>query len=352
MMKRLPKYHPHSNCLALALLCVLAAPLHIGAQQAETIKVETELVNIKAVVTDRGGRRISDLKKEDFEVYEDGVKQEISHFATEEQPLRLVLLFDTSISMEEVLPFVKQEAIKLIDELREQDEISVVTFASRIEWPTNGWVDRAQAKEQVKNLQSEPHQNPLPPTVGRQGYNIGDGNTYMYEALQYVFEHVRGDDDKVAVIAFSDGVDTGAGRSMERIKERAETLGKDVKWLAEESWALVYPVRFKTKQWIGDAPKPAWRPARAITIGSAPTNPSIELLSKIATATGGDVFEFTTQQDLALAIQKTLTDLRSQYSLAYRPPPVKDKNGFHRIKVRIKRQGLAVRARDGYRRSK
>ncbi|MDT4896214.1 MAG: hypothetical protein QOH25_1291 [Acidobacteriota bacterium] len=351
-MKRLARHHPYSKRLALALLCGLVASLHVGAQQEETIKVETELVNINLVVMDRGGRRISGLKKEDFEVYEDGARQEISYFATEEQPLRLVLLFDTSLSMEEVLPFVKQEAVRLIDELRAQDEITVVTFASRVEWPTNGWVDRDQAKEQVRNLRSEPHQNPLPPTVGRPGYNIGDGNTYLYEALQYVFEHVRGDDDKIAVIAFSDGVDTGAGRSFERTKERAETIGKNVKWLAEESWALVYPVRYKTKQWIGHDPKPAWRPARAITIGSAPTNPSVELLAKIATASGGEVFEFTTQQDLALALQKTLTDLRSQYSLAYRPPQAKDKNGFHRIRVRVKQQGLAVRARDGYRRAK
>jgi VWFA-related protein len=212
-------------------------------------------------------------------------------------------------------------------------------------------MNKDEARELVKGLQAEPHLNPRPATIGRPGYNVGDANTFMYEALQYVFEHVRSRDDKIAVVMFSDGVDTGAGRSMERIKERANSIGKDVKWLAEESWALVYPVRFKTKQWLGPEPEPAWRPIPALKIGSAPKNPSVELLSKIASATGGDAFEFSTQQDLALALQKTLMDLRSQYSLAYRPPQSRDKNRFHRLKVRVKQPGLVVRARDGYRRS-
>lgn len=350
-MKSLFRRHSHPRQFILALLLTLAASLNASAQQEETIKVETELVNIKAVVSDRGGRRISGLKREDFEVYEDGVRQEITHFATEEQPLRLVLLFDTSLSMEEVLPVVKEEATRLVANLSAQDEVSIVTFASRVNL-LSSWVNKTEAAAEIEKLHSESHPLPVPATIARPGYNVGDGNTYMYEALKYVFDNVRGRDDKVAVIMFSDGVDTGAGRSMERIKERAETLGKDVKWLAEESWALVYPIRFKTKQWIGETPQPAWRPTRAIRLGSAPVNPSIELLTKIAVTTGGDTFEFTTQQDLMAAIQKTLTDLRSQYSLAYRPPQARDKNAFHRIKVRVLQPNMVVRARDGYRRSK
>jgi Ca-activated chloride channel family protein len=351
MMKRLLKHHTYSHHLLLALVCLLAANMHASAQQEETIKVETELVNLNVVVKDRGGRSVSGLKKEDFEVYEDGVRQEISHFSADEKPLRLVLLFDTSVSMEEVLPIIQQEAIRLIDDLRLQDQVSVVTFATDVRRLTN-WLNKDQAREQVKSLRLEPHQTPLPATISRQGYNVGDGNTYMYEALQYVFENVREGDNKVAVMMFSDGVDTGAGRSMERIKERADTVGKDVKWLAEESQSLVYPIRFKTKQWIGDAPRPAWRPLKTLKIGTTPTNPSVELLAKIADATGGDVFEFSTRQDLTVALQKTLTDLRSQYGLAYRPPQAKERAAFHRIKVRVKQPGLIARARDGYRRSK
>lgn len=350
-MKSLLRKYSHSRPFNFALVLTLASFPFTHAQAQETIKVETELVNIQAVVTDRGGRRIGGLKKEDFEVYEDGVKQEITHFATEEQPLRLVLLFDTSISMEGVLPVVKEEAARLVANLRPQDEVSIVTFASRINLLAS-WVNNTEAAAEIEKLHSESHPDPLPATIARPGYHVGDGNTNMYEALKYVFDNVQGQDERVAVIMFSDGVDTGAGRSMPRIKERAETLGKDVKWLAEESWALVYPIRFKTKQWIGETPQPAWRPVRAINIGSAPVNPSIELLSRIAGTTGGDVFEFTTQQDLMAAIQKTLTDLRSQYSIAYRPPQSKDKNAFHRIKVRVKRPDVAVRTRDGYRRSK
>ncbi|HEX8845259.1 MAG TPA: VWA domain-containing protein [Pyrinomonadaceae bacterium] len=348
-MKDLPYRQTHPRQLIFALALMFAAFLPAPAQQVETIKVETRLVNLNVVAVDRTGRRLSGLKREDFEVYEDGVRQEITHFATEEEPLRLVLLFDTSISMEAVLPAVRQEAARLVAGLRAQDEISIVTFASRVQMLAR-WVNKTEAAAEIERLHSEPHTSPVPATIARPGYNVGDGNTYMYEALKYIFENIRGDEDKVAVIMFSDGVDTGAGRSMERIKERADALGKELKWLAQESWALVYPIRYKTRQMIGELPKPAWRPARAIVIGSEPKNPGIEFLEKIAGETGGASFEFQTQQDLAAALEKTFADLRSQYSMAYRPPQRKDEgeNVFHRIKVRINRPDAVARTRVGY----
>jgi hypothetical protein len=73
----------------LALLLLLIQPLAIFGQEAPVVKIDTELVNLNVVVTDRHGQRVRGLAKNDFEVYEDGVKQEISHFAAEERSLRL-----------------------------------------------------------------------------------------------------------------------------------------------------------------------------------------------------------------------------------------------------------------------
>ena len=137
-----------------------------------------------------------------------------------------------------VLPEVKREAARLIDTLRPADRVAVVSFVSEVR-RHGEWVHGEGAKELIARITPEVHASPLPPSVGRPGYNVGDGNTYLYEAFKYVFDEFKVDDDKVALIMFSDGVDTAAGRSIERIKRRADEVGKEVRRQAEESWALV-----------------------------------------------------------------------------------------------------------------
>src|SRR5258705_13607189 len=92
--------------VALTITCIIAAGFPAAAQ--DVIKVESQLVNLNVVVMDRQGRRVTGLVKEDFEVFEDDSRQEITHFLAEERPLRLALVFDVSLSMEAALPTVKQ----------------------------------------------------------------------------------------------------------------------------------------------------------------------------------------------------------------------------------------------------
>jgi VWFA-related protein len=314
--------------------------------QEERIKIDVELVNLKIVAIDRQGRRVSGLTKDDFAVYEDGAQQEITHFVAEEQDLNLVLLFDLSVSMQEVLPTVKQEALRLLNDLRPNDRINVVSFASDVR-ANPEWVAPSQAQALVRGLEPEAHPQPVPATLGRQGYNVGDGNTYLYEAFRFVFDNYRAEGDRIAVVVFSDGIDTGAGRDMDRIERRAEEIGKAVKKQAQECWALIYPIRYKTQQFIGEMPKPAWRPVR--TISTQPSNPGVKLFSEIANTTGGVVFDWTTRHDLVVALQQALTDLRGRYSLAYKPPRTAPADTFHLIKVKVKKPDVIARTRVGYR---
>lgn len=329
------------------LLLLLIQPLAIPAQQAPTVKIGTDLVNLNVVVVDSHGQRVRGLGKDDFEVYEDGMKQEISHFLAEERSLKMVLLFDTSISMEEPLPIVKKTAIRFVEGLSADDRLSIISFASEVRLHTK-WGEKETAIKAIRDLEPEPHPKPVPPESGRNGHNIGDYNTFLYEAFQYVFNMLSDHRDQVAVVMFSDGVDTGAGRDIREVKKRAEDNGQETKRLAEESWALVYPIRFKTKQVIGQLPQAATRPSIMIKIGRQPKIPGNELFSEITAASGGSVFEFTGEGDLALAVREVIADLRSQYGIAYAPPETKNRKGFHRIKVRINRPGLIARTRAGY----
>jgi VWFA-related protein len=335
-----------ATCLVLTVACSIAAALSVAAQE-EVIRVKTELVNLNVVVIDRQGRRISGLKREDFAVYEDDGLQQITHFTADERPLRLVLVFDVSISMETLLSTIKQEAIALLNSLRVDDEVSVVSFASEVRKQSR-WLNKEQANAVIKRLEPESHAQPVPATTSRNGYRIGDTNTDLYEAFRYVFDNFRADHDRIAIIMFSDGVDTAAGRSLPNISKRAHEVGKEVLRQAQESWALVYPIRYKTEQAIGEMPRRAQRPFPiAIQIGSPPADPGRQLFAQIAAASGGEVFEWTTRQDLIEAVRNALADLRSQYGMAYRPPG-KSKNGFRRVKVRVKRPNLVVRTREGY----
>jgi VWFA-related protein len=96
-------------------------------------------------------------------------------------------------------------------------------------------------------------------------------------------------------------------------------------------------------------PEPARRPfPSTIRIGSRPADPGRELFAQIAVASGGEVFEWATRQDLVAAVGNALADLRNQYSIAYAPPRTSGGNGFRRIRVRVKRPNLVARTREGY----
>ena len=342
-MKLLPRRDLIS--VALAITCMILPGFRATAQ--EVIRTQTELVNLNVVVRDREGRRISGLHKEDFEVFEDGSVQEITHFSADERPLRLVLVFDLSLSMEAALPTVKQGAFTLLGSLRPDDEVSIVSFASDV-WALSDWIKKEQARDIIKNLEAEPHLQPVTPTVFHPGYRVGDVNTFLYEAFQHVFNQFKDKDDRIAVIMFSDGVDTGAGRAVPNIQKRVDDIGKEVMRQAVESWGIVYPIRYKTEQIIGDLPAAASRPfPNVIHIGSAPKDPGRGLLAKIAAASGGEIFEWTNRADLLLAVGNVLADLRSQYSLGYRPP-LQNEGVFRRLKVRVKWPNLTVRTREGY----
>lgn len=332
--------------IVLAALCLFAAGPSVAAQE-EVIRVQTELVNLNVVVKDRQGKRVKGLTKEDFEVYEDGARQEITHFSADERPLRLVLVFDISISMEAALPTVKQAAVTLVDSLRPDDEVTIVSFAEQT-IRLSDWLHQTEAGDVIRKITAEPHVQPVPATISGPGYRVHDYNTYMYEAFRDIFEDFKAGNDRIAIIMFTDGVDTAAGRFVPNIKRRIDEIAKEVIRQAQESWALVYPIRYKTDQIIGDLPA-AGRipPFPVIHIGSAPEDPGRKLLEQITAASGGEVFPWSTRQDLIKAVGDALDDLRSQYSLGYKPPE-KEGKAFRKTKVRVKRSNLVVRTREGY----
>ena len=114
----------------ILLICLLAVFVIIGKGQVPDddtpIKVSTYLVNIPVTASDRNGRNISGLKKENFSIFQDGIKQEIAYFADEEAPMNVAILIDTSGSTMNVLGDIKEAAYEFVKLFRLEDKAMIV----------------------------------------------------------------------------------------------------------------------------------------------------------------------------------------------------------------------------------
>jgi VWFA-related protein len=271
------------------------------------------------------------------------------------QPLRLVLLFDTSISMGFIGPAIKDEAVKFVESLNQLDEIMVASFSSSLQWHTD-WGGKAAAANEILDLNFAsvpgrlspipgpsqilpgrqfplprrpfpprrpiPPRGPLPP--GRPVV-LRDVDTNLYGAMHSLFERFGGRGGNEVVLLISDGKDSvdGSLAKQRQVKDTKQVVQK-----AQESWAQIYTACFKIEE-----------------RGKAS---NCKFLSEISDATGGRALEFESQTDLALVLKKTLEDLRSQYSLAYSPSAQGKRAGVHKIRMAVKRPDVVVRAREGY----
>jgi Ca-activated chloride channel family protein len=355
----------HRRAMSAVLMIVLFNLFNPGiAQDTDKTKIETELVNIDVIVKDAEGKRVSDLKKEDFEIYEDGVLQEIVHFRPMSQPLRLVLLLDTSASMAFLFPGVKDETVKFVESLNQLDEIMVASFSSSLHWHTE-WGGKAAAANEILALESAsirgnlspnlgprqlrqfPRRRPIPPRMpippggplppGRPVV-LRDVDTNLYGAMHTLFGRFGGRGGNEIVLLISDGKDTVGG---DLAKQRPLKDPKQVIQKAQESWAQIYTACFNIERGRGLSPI-------GIGGGGKGSGSNCKFLSEIADATGGRALEFESQSDLALVLKKTLEDLRSQYSLAYSPSSQGKKAGFHKIRTVVKKSDVVARAREGY----
>ena len=322
--------------MAATLIIILSNP---GvAQDAEKNKQETEPVNVAVIVKDTEGMRVQDLKKEDFEIYEDGVLQEITHFKAINQPLRLILLFDTSTSMELVFRAIQDETAKLVESLNQLDEVMVASFDADLQWHTD-WVGKAVAAAEIRDLRSTAgavrrSRQPFPgPPVG-----VRDVNTDLYTAMHTLFERVGGRDGNEVVLLFSDGKDVV---DRELAKQRPVKESKQVIQEAQKSWAQIYAACFKIERMEASNPIGIGRLGRK---GGS----DCKFLSEIADATGGRTFEFESQAEFALILKKAFDEMRSQYYLTYTPSSQGSRIGYHKIRTVVKRPNVVARAREGY----
>jgi Ca-activated chloride channel family protein len=346
----------------------------VDVDENEVISVNTTLVTLPVSVTDRYGKYIPDLRKEDFRVFEDGVEQQVAYFATVEKPFTVALVIDTSASTRYRIEEIQDAAISFVDQLRPEDRVMVVSFDGDVRVLAEPTSDRRTLREAIRRTRT-------------------GGNTRLYDAVDFVINsRLNRIEGRKAVVLFTDGVDTSS---------RQATYQSTVRD-AEEIDALIYPVQYDTSGDMvgggnnngGGFPYPGGGSRRgggtAGTIadilgnvifgggnngggngrgggrrggggypGGGGTTTCVgcsrsdydlagRYLEDLARMTGARRYEAEAQRDLSATFALVAEELRRQYSIGYYPKLTPSKGERRHVKVRVTRPDVAVQARDTY----
>lgn len=313
---------------------------------AETIRVDTELVTVPVKIYDRSNRLVSGLTKENFQIYEDNVAQEIAYFSNEEQPFTVALVLDMSYSSTFKIAEIQNAAMAFVAQLREKDRVMVVSFDEQVHLLCNPTSDRQVMRAAIKRT------------------SVASG-TSLYDAVDLVInERFKKTAGRKAIVLFTDGVDTTSRRAY-ALNNLSDALELD---------ALIYPIQYdtfndvqamKNKPVIVQQPPTSTGSRFPFPLPAPPSNAPVgtpgtegtsaedyrkadEYLNDMATRTAGRIYKAGTTADLALAFSRIAAELREFYSLGYYPK-IQSKEGKRRkIKVRVNQPRVAVRARDDY----
>jgi VWFA-related protein len=303
-----------SAVLSLAALgCIAAAAIALRAQQAQPVQTsdtapivaEVTRVNMLFTVTDKKGRFVTDLAKNDFQVFESKKPQQIMEFTSEtDLPLRLAILIDTSNSIRDRFRFQQEAATNFINSvMRDQDKATLVSFDTAAEVITDLTNDTHQLEHGIQEL--------------RPG-----GGTALYDAMYLACKEKLMRDQPMykfrrAMVILSDGEDNESHYSRDQALE-----------MAQRADTVIYTISTNVSHIETEGDK---------------------VMRYFAEQTGGAAFFPFQAKDLNQSFENIANELRHQYNLFYRPEPLKNDGRYHPVEIRVKgRKDLIVRARKGY----
>jgi VWFA-related protein len=322
------------------------------SQSPGKIAVEVKTVSVLATVRDKHGKIISNLAKDDFVLEEDGRPQNINYFVREsDQPLRLGLLVDTSLSQRRVLEQERRASYSFLDHLLrpEKDLDFVIHFDREVELLQEFTSSRPKLQAALQALQT-PQLDSNASGGGNRGGGDGrdgrvsrrrSGGTLLYDAIYLASDELMSKQQgRKALIILSDGVDHG---SKETLATAIET--------AQRADTVVYAILFKDDEEHSDrggfrvGQRGGGRRGGRYPQEERPDGKKI--LQQISQATGGRLYEVSKKETVDKTYSEIEEELRNQYSLAYTPEK-NEGSGYHKIAVTTKQKDLLVQARDGY----
>ena len=287
---------------------VVQPPVQQPAQADEPTRIQVDVTRVSLLytVTDRKGRFVTNLTKDDFEVIESKKSQNILEFNAESDlPLRLGILIDTSNSIRERFKFEQDAAIEFVNNTlhANQDRAMLVKFDTSAELISDLVSDTEKLATAIRSL--------------RPG-----GGTALYDAIYFACRDKLSQDQprhkfRRAIVILSDGDDNQSRYTREQAREMA--LKSDV---------VLYAISTNISRIESDGDK---------------------VLRYLTAETGGRAFFPFKVEDLEQSFENIRNELTHQYTLSYRPEPLLTDGLFHTIEMRVKgRKDLIVRTRKGY----
>ncbi len=273
----------------------------------EVIRVETNLVSVPVSVLDKNGVFIRNLKQLDFQIFENGAKQEIEYFKSVDEPFTVVLMIDRSDSVKPVIDDLKKAAMAFVDQLRPNDRAIGIAFDRKAYILNSKVRDREMLKTAIYNL-----------TTG--------AGTHLYATVEGIINRIfRGLPGRKALILFTDGQEAWSWDQPKGAKP-VQTYQTSIQ-AAEETGTQVYTIQFDS---------------------NFRTDEGDKFMKEIPKKTGGQFFKAEKLKDLSKVFGQIADELRFQYSIGYYPPDPPQKGDRRQIKVIVNQPNSTVRAKSDY----
>jgi VWFA-related protein len=334
-------FRAKQQCSLVILLALFAFSLLPSVARAQTpddvVRTDISLVQLNIGVVDARGYAVTSLSRNDFTVFEDGVKQSILNFEPTDTPFSLVLLLDMSGSTVNFRQQLKQAASRFLDALGPEDRVAIIQFNAKVKNLSGFTTDRKKSAYAIQLAE-------------------GAGETHLYDALsQSLRELDKEGKRRKAVVALTDGLDTSMRNADRASASRAQTDAEAVAAIdpkasgplnsvlntADRQGVTIYPLGLPS----GD-PKRLPLPDPVITgIYSA----ARARLQNLADRTGGQFNEIQRLDQMARLYVEVAANLRTLYTVGYQPRTERRRDGkWHEIRIEVARPELVARTKPGY----
>jgi Ca-activated chloride channel homolog len=295
--------------VAIATTAVFDTSKPVRAQQP-SFRGGIDVVSLNVTVADGAGRFITNLDRDTFSVYEDGIQQQLTFFNRSNLPIALSLLLDTSASMEDKLQTAQDAAIGFVKKLRPQDSGQLIDFDSRV-------------------VIAQPFTSNVPDLEQAIRKTTAGGSTSLHNAIYISLKELkkiqaRSADDvrRQSIVVLSDGEDTSSLVGFDEVLE-----------LAKRSETAIYAIGLRGRG--PDHVRGAFNEADFV-------------LRQLSQETGGRVFFARTATELTGIYEQISDELSSQYMLGYQSRNPKRDGAWRRVVVRVNEPGATARTKQGY----
>jgi len=296
---------------------VRTSPLRINEE------IEVDLVNLYPLVLDSSGTYVTGLTRDDFRVFEDGQPQSIKRFTTEQRPLRVAIVLDTSLSMArgDRLQQAKKAALGFLDVLMPQDDALVVTFADEVTLAQEITTNRELLARAIEGAEAQ-------------------GGTALYDAIWRTARRLEEFDGRRVMVLLSDGRDEAANG----FEPGSLHTFDEARLQAVRSEVMIFAIglgrnldREYAREWT-----------RSVGGSSGANGVSLkEILENLAVRSGGRMLLSPSPARLRKAFGAVADDLRHQYSIAYAPSNEAKDGSYRRIEITVPGRDGEVVAREG-----